>query len=139
MPSNAGCLILCQIRSATSCLQPAADWCSPLPRRASHALRSLATASPTCPLLSLIRAKPLKPRHIDKNVWRLPIPKFDPDDPLHMQLVDLAAKAEEIAAGVDAGTYGFQKHRRLVRDALAKAGITEPLNAAVKTLLGEDG
>lgn len=72
-------------------------------------------------------------------MWRLPIPKFDPDDPLHMQLVDLAAKAEEIAAGVDAGTYGFQKHRRLVRDALAKAGITEPLNAAVKTLLGEDG
>ena len=77
-------------------------------------------------------------RHIDKNVWRLPIPKFDPADPLHAQLVDLAAKAEEVAAGVDAGTYGFQKHRRLVRDALVTAGITEPLNAAVKTLLGED-
>jgi len=77
-------------------------------------------------------------RHIDKNVWRLPIPKFDPADPLHTQLVDLAAKAEEVAAGVDAGTYGFQKHRRLVRDALATAGITEPMNAAVKTLLGED-
>lgn len=77
-------------------------------------------------------------RHIDKNVWRLPIPKFDPADPLHMQLVDLADKAEEVAAGVDAGTYGFQKHRRLVRDALATAGITGPLNAAVKTLLGED-
>ena len=77
-------------------------------------------------------------RHIDKNVWRLPIPKFDPADPLHTQLVDLADKAEEVAAGVDAGTYGFQKHRRLVRDALVTAGITEPLNAAVKTLLGED-
>ena len=77
-------------------------------------------------------------RDFDKNVWRLPIPKFDPADPLHMQLVDLAAKAEEVTAGVDAGTYGFQKHRRLVRDALAKAGITEPMNTAVKTLLGED-
>ncbi|MDK8846158.1 N-6 DNA methylase [Corynebacterium sp. MSK297] len=76
-------------------------------------------------------------RHIDKNVWRLPIPKFDPADPLHMRLVDLAAEAEDVAAGVDAGTYGFQKHRRLVRDALAKAGIAEAMNAAVKTLLGE--
>ena len=55
-----------------------------------------------------------------------------------MQRVDLASRAEEVAAGVDAGNYGFQKHRRLVRDALAKAGITEPMNTAVKTLLGED-
>ncbi|MDK8455915.1 hypothetical protein QP958_10995 [Corynebacterium marquesiae] len=77
-------------------------------------------------------------RHIDKNVRRLPIPKFDPAYPLHMQLVDLASRAEKIAAGVDAGNYRFQRHRRLVRDALAKAGITEPMNAAVKTLLGED-
>lgn len=77
-------------------------------------------------------------RDFDKNVWRLPIPKFNPAVPLHMQLVDLAAKAEEIAAGVDAGAYGFQKHRRLVRDALTKAGITEPMNIAVKNLLGED-
>ncbi|QRQ67853.1 N-6 DNA methylase [Corynebacterium tuberculostearicum] len=77
-------------------------------------------------------------RHIDKNVWRLPIPKFDPADPLHTQLVDLAAKAEEVAAGVEAGNYGFQKHRQLVRNALAEAGITEPMNTAVKTLLGED-
>lgn len=77
-------------------------------------------------------------RDFDKNVWRLPIPKFDPADPLHAQLVDLAAKAEEVAAGVDAGTYGFQKHRQLVRNALAEAGITEPMNTAVKTLLGED-
>lgn len=77
-------------------------------------------------------------RDFDKHVWRLPIPKFDPADPLHMQLVDLASRAEKIAAGVDAGNYRFQRHRRLVRDALAKAGITEPMNAAVKTLLGED-
>ena len=77
-------------------------------------------------------------RDFDKHVWRLPIPKFDSTDPLHMQLVDLAAKAEEVTAGIDAGTYGFQKHRRLVRDALAKAGITEPMNTAVKTLLGEN-
>lgn len=76
-------------------------------------------------------------RDFDKNVWRLPIPKFDPADPLHAQLVDLATKAEEVAAEVDAGNYGFQKHRQLVRQALAEAGITEPMNTAVKTLLGE--
>ena len=55
-----------------------------------------------------------------------------------MRLVNLASRAEEVAAGVDAGTYGFQKHRRLVRDALTKAGIAEAMNAAVKTLLGEN-
>ena len=39
------------------------------------------------------------PRDFDKQVWRLPIPLFDPEMTRHRQLVELAAKAEEIAAG----------------------------------------
>ena len=77
-------------------------------------------------------------RHIDKNVWRLPIPKYNVDNPLHRELVELATKAEQISAGVDAEACGFQKHRSLVRKALTEAGITEPLDKAVKALLGED-
>lgn len=77
-------------------------------------------------------------RHIDKNVWRLPIPKFDQTNAIHVELVDIATKAEEIAAGVDAGTYGFQKHRRLVRDALTAAGITEAQDKMVKTLFNSE-
>ena len=103
-------------------------------------LTSIINAPVTTELVAVYQSRGLfGGRDFDKNVWRLPIPKFDPTDPLHMRLVNLAAEAEEVATEVDAGTYGFQKHRRLVRDALAKAGITEPLNAAVKTLLGEDG
>lgn len=103
-------------------------------------LTSILNAPMTTELVAVYQSRDLfGGRDFDKNVWRLPIPKFDPVDPLHMRLVDLAAKAEEVAVGVDTGAYGFQKHRRLVRDALAKAGITAPINATVKTLLGQDG
>lgn len=102
-------------------------------------LTAILNASVTTEMVSVYQSRGLYgARHFSKDVWRLPIPKFDQGDPLHAELVDLAARAEEVAAGVDAGTYGFQKHRRLVRDALAEASITDPLNKAVKILLGEE-
>src|SRR5262249_50789708 len=39
-------------------------------------------------------------RHFDKLMLRLPIPQFDPLNPLHCELVGGAQRAEEVAAGV---------------------------------------
>lgn len=74
------------------------------------------------------------PRHFDKYVWKLPTPLFDPTDPLHRRLVKLAEKAEGVTKGV-APAGGFQQHRRLVRNALAAAGVAAELDAAVRELL----
>ena len=102
-------------------------------------LTAVLNAPITTQLVSIYQSRGLfGGRHIDKNVWRLPIPKYNVDNPLHRELVELATKAEQISAGVDAEACGFQKHRSLVREALTEAGITEPLDKAVKALLGED-
>lgn len=74
------------------------------------------------------------PRHFDKYVWRLPIPSYDSQNPLHQQLADLAVRAEAEAGQVTCSA-GFQKHRRLVREAVAKAGIAEELNQTVTKLI----
>jgi hypothetical protein len=49
------------------------------------------------------------PRDFDKYVWRLPIPLFEPSDPLHMELVSLAKRAEQVAAGWSCPTYGSKR------------------------------
>lgn len=51
------------------------------------------------------------PRDFDKYVWQVPIPMFDPADPLHMELVALAERAEQVAAGVDLPNLRFESLR----------------------------
>ena len=76
------------------------------------------------------------PRDIHKQVWRLPIPLFDPTDAVHKQLVELAAKAEEIAAGVDVSAHRtFQAQRRVIREELERQGISHAIDALVVDLL----
>lgn len=76
------------------------------------------------------------PRDIDTYVWRLPVPKFDPDDEQHMQLVDLSSEGEEIAAAVEIpGSLDFKKARGLVRDALHAADVSPQSDEIVRELL----
>ena len=76
------------------------------------------------------------PRDFDKYVWRLPIPLFDPDDPLHGRLAGLGQEAEELvqATVLPAGRR-FEADRRLVREALQAAGIAPALDREVALLL----
>lgn len=75
-------------------------------------------------------------RHFDKVVFNLPIPRFDADDKLHMALAKAAAKAEKAAAAVDLPEgVKFQRARKLVRAALAEAGIAEEIDGLVERLL----
>ena len=37
-------------------------------------------------------------RHLHKHLWKLPIPEFDPDDPLHAEVSDAGEAAAEGAA-----------------------------------------
>ncbi len=59
-------------------------------------------------------------RHIDKYVWKLPIPLFDDRNPTHRRLSDLGGQCAELVAGLDLGDSGnFVTLRRRVRSALA--------------------
>lgn len=75
-------------------------------------------------------------RHIDKYVFAVPFPLFDPALEVHMRLVELGTRAEEVAAAVDLSSgQSFQRGRRLVRDALAAAGVAQDIEELVADLL----
>lgn len=90
-------------------------------------------------LLQLVR--PLQsrgehnPRDFDKYVWQLPIPLYDQAVRLHSDLVELAERAEHVAASVELPEQSFQALRRRVRQALEADGVADQLNAAVTALL----
>ncbi|MGQ0484488.1 MAG: hypothetical protein ACT4SY_03935 [Hyphomicrobiales bacterium] len=75
-------------------------------------------------------------RHFDKVMFTLPIPLFDPKLPLHVELAAAAKKAEAMAAQVEIRDgVKFQRARKLIRDALAEAGISQRIDALVARLL----
>lgn len=90
-------------------------------------------------LLQLVR--PLQslgdfgPRDFDKYVWQIPIPLYEESAALHRELVDLAVRAEQVAAGVDLPQQSFQALRRRVRQALIADGVSGELDQAVTRLL----
>ena len=102
------------------------------------------TAVLNAPVLSQLVA-PLEargehnPRHFDKYVWRLPIPLFDAAEDSHAQLVQLAVRAEEVAATVDVSGVGrFEMKRRRVREALEADGVSGEVDVLVHELLAPE-
>lgn len=75
------------------------------------------------------------PRHFDKYVWQAPIPLYDDTNALHQELVDLAERAEQVAAAVQLPEQSFQALRRRVRDALVANGVSVEIDDAVTHLL----
>ena len=79
----------------------------------------------------------LGPRHFDRYMLQLPIPRFDTHDELHLALASQAAYAEEIAANVELqeGMH-FVRARRDIRAALAMDGVAGRIDGLVAQLLG---
>ncbi len=75
-------------------------------------------------------------RDFDNLVWTLPIPEYDPAEPLHQDLAAAATRAEAVAAAVDlAGAGHFTAKRRAIRAALAEDGVAAEMEALVDALL----
>jgi hypothetical protein len=75
-------------------------------------------------------------RHFDKVMFNLPIPRFDGKNKLHRDLADAAAQAETIAASVALPEkVKFQHARKLIREALASAGVSQRIDSLVAKLL----
>jgi hypothetical protein len=68
----------------------------------------------------------------------LPIPTFDPSEPIHAELVAAAFRAESIAAAVPLPSdVGFVRARGSVRAALVAAGLAQDIDRLVQRLLGD--
>jgi hypothetical protein len=76
-------------------------------------------------------------RDIDKALWKLPIPLYDPTVAEHRRLVELgAAEAERVEALALNEKGNFVTLRRAVREALAASPCAEELDQLVTTMLG---
>ncbi|WP_326811249.1 N-6 DNA methylase [Streptomyces scopuliridis] len=75
-------------------------------------------------------------RDIDKAVWQLPIPEFDPLNTGHLRLAEIgAAQAEHISELVLDESKSFVKLRQVIRSILADSPEAEELDQLVRLLL----
>jgi hypothetical protein len=69
-------------------------------------------------------------------MFNLPIPRFDSGIALHQDIAAAARQAETVAAEIALPeNIKFQRARRLVRAALAEAGVAQRIDALVANLL----
>lgn len=90
----------------------------------------------------LHRVKPLQTlglfgaRDFDKYVFRVPFPRYDNTNDLHVRLAAVVAEAEKTAVGVDVtSARRFQDARKLIDRALDGCGVTKALEDAVEAVL----
>ena len=75
------------------------------------------------------------PRDFHKFVFQLALPLFDPANPDHLRLVELAERAERVAADVDLPPVRFEALRRRVREALVEDGVSADIDGIVGRLI----
>lgn len=75
------------------------------------------------------------PRHFDKYIFRLPIPRYDQGNADHRELAALAERAESVAEALDLPALSFQALRRRIREGLAADGAAGAINDRVTRLL----
>ena len=80
-------------------------------------------------------ARRAQPRHFDKYVFQLPIPRYDPADAAHARLTALAERAARVAATTTLPDVRFERQRKHIRDVLERHGIAKDIDAIVKALL----
>ena len=89
----------------------------------------------------LERVRPLQsrglfgPRDFDKNVFRVPIPTFDPYDERHDSVVALAQYAEDLAATVDVDGMSTGAARKAIAKALTADGVQASIEQIVEEIL----
>lgn len=75
-------------------------------------------------------------RDIDKAVWQMPIPRFDPTNSSHVRLAEIgAAEAQRIADLVLDETKNFVKLRQVVRSVIADSPDGEEIDLLVRLLV----
>ncbi len=76
-------------------------------------------------------------RHIDKNVWKLPIPAYDEDNETHVRISRLSHELAQEVASITFPTTNFVSQRRAVRTYLAASPLGQEIDTLVADLFTE--
>jgi hypothetical protein len=76
-------------------------------------------------------------RHIDKNVWKLPIPPYDAANLSHVRIVALAEQLASQIAALEFATPNFVTQRRTIRTLLASSEAGAELDALAAEVVTE--
>jgi hypothetical protein len=127
----------CVVRNAKLVLDHMLYWAAPESEAEARYLTSILNSETSRSRIANLQARgQFGARHFDKVVFNLPIPRFDSKNDLHLALAKASAKAEKIAAAVALpGGVQFQRARRIVREALAEAGVSQQIDRLVAELL----
>ena len=136
--TKAGTLLAaCLIDDPLPVVDHMAYWASARTRNEAHYLLAILNSEAVRTRVAAMQARgQWGARHFDKLVWELPIPEYDPRNPLHRDLARAGVRAETLAAAVPLReNAGFRAHRAAIRKALAEAGIAAEIDTLVARLL----
>ncbi len=102
----------------------------------AHYLVGILNAPITTELAQPLMSYGKDERDIDKTVWKLPIPAFDPDDETHTEVAALARTLADEIASQTFTSDNFVTIRRSVRAYIAASGSGQKLDRLVADLLG---
>ena len=74
-------------------------------------------------------------RHIDKHVWKLPIPTYDPTDVTHARIAELSELLEQEVSQLTWPTANFVVIRRNLREYLAQSPLGQELDTLTSALM----
>ena len=119
-------------------VEHAAYWAAVATEQEGHYLVGILNSPILTELTRPLMAYGKDERHIDKNVWKLPIPSFDPTDERHQRIAELA---RDLAATADATKFTsnyFVTQRQQLRQHTATSAAGTELNELVAELLDAD-
>jgi hypothetical protein len=125
------------LRSDRAVVEHGVYWSAPTTEEEAHYLAAVLNSEVARSRAERYQARgQFGARHFDKVIFNLPIPLFSAADPLHRDLAQAGAKAEEIAGMVELiPSERFQRARKRVRDALIEEGIGGEIEKLVEKLL----
>ena len=135
--TKSGMYLAAAIISEPAIIEQTLYWCAASSLEEARYLEAVINSEAMTQSLRPLQSRgEYNPRHYAKDVWRLPLPIFDPDNAVHVELGELAKRAEEIAKAVSLPKgKRFEALRRTVREAIAATDVGKEIERLVVAIL----
>lgn len=119
-------------------IEHAVYWATVATEAEGHFLVGILSAPVLTELVRPLMSYGKDERHVDKHVWKLPIPAFDAEDELHQEIATLAAEIAQEFAELEFDTNYFVTIRKQLRSRILASEKGQRLDALVAQLLDVD-